>query len=54
MRYGGEFITVASEERTSKAGSIKHNVGGVRTELVPNPEAIEKLRRDYEEQQFGG
>ncbi len=52
-RYGGEFITQFQEEPTSKPGSLKINIGGVATKRVRNNEAIEKLRRDYEEEQYG-
>lgn len=42
--FGGEFMTVASEDRTSKKGGLKINVSGVTTERVRNEEALRKLR----------
>jgi hypothetical protein len=47
-RYGGEFVITASQERTSKAGSMKINYGGVSTSKVRNRAAMEKLRAKYE------
>jgi hypothetical protein len=52
-KYGGEFITRSREERTSKPGSLKLNIGGVITRMVRNTEGIERLRRDYEEERYG-
>ncbi len=49
-QYGGEFQTVAREDRTSKSGSLKINIGGVTTERVPNKRAIDQLKDDYEMQ----
>ena len=48
-KYGGEFITVSQEDRSQKPGSLKINIAGVTTQMVPNPIAIEKLRKDFEE-----
>lgn len=47
QRYGGEFIVTAEQERTSKAGSLKLNYGGVSTSQRRNDDAIQKLRDDY-------
>ena len=47
-KYGGEFIISASQERTSKQGSLKHNYGGVSTSKQRNDKAIEQLRNDYQ------
>lgn len=47
-RFGGEFILTATQERTSKAGSLKRNYGGIATEKVRNQEAIDGLRDEYE------
>lgn len=51
--YGGEFNTVATVKSTSKTNSLKANYTDVSTELVRNPEAIEKARWDYEDEQYG-
>jgi hypothetical protein len=51
QKYGGEFIVTATQERTSKAGSLKHNYGSVTTSKTRNHEAIEKLRAEYEHEQ---
>lgn len=49
-KYGGEFTTISREDRSNKAGSLKINIAGVTTKKVRNTEAMEKLRRDFEEQ----
>jgi hypothetical protein len=49
-KYGGEFRTTASHDRTSKQGSLKHNYSGVSTRKVRNPEAVEKLRQEHEQE----
>lgn len=46
--YGGEFIMSASQERTSKQGSLKLNYGGIATTKQRNDQGIEDLRNDYE------
>jgi hypothetical protein len=51
QKYGGEFIVTATQERTSKAGSLKHNYGGVTTSKKRNEQALAKLRDEYEQQQ---
>ena len=43
----GEFLTIATQERTSKQGSLKRNYGGVTTTRTRNLEAIERLREQY-------
>lgn len=48
QRFGGEFVVTASQERTSKQGSLKHNYGGVSTSRTRNHEAIARLREAYE------
>jgi hypothetical protein len=45
--FGGEFVTIATQERTSKPGSLKRNYGGVSTTRRRNLEAIEKLKDAY-------
>lgn len=50
-KYGGEFITMASQERTSKEGSMKKNYGAVSTTSVRNQVALDRLRDDYLDQQ---
>ena len=52
-QFGGEFILSASQERTSKQGSLKLNYGGIETSSKRNNEALEKLLDEYERQQFG-
>jgi hypothetical protein len=47
-QFGGEFKTVASEDVTSKKGSLKKNIGGVTTERVRNQEAVRRLREAQE------
>ena len=47
-QFGGEFMTVAREDRTSKKGGLKINIGGVTTELVRNETALRKLREACE------
>jgi hypothetical protein len=49
QKYGGEFIVTASQERTSKSGSPKHNYGGVTTSKSRNHGVLEKLRDDWEQ-----
>ena len=43
-KFGGEFKLHSHQERTSKAGSLKKNFGGVSTRKVRNHEAMRKLR----------
>jgi hypothetical protein len=50
QRFGGEFTVTASQERTSKQGSLKLNYGAVTTSSKRNDEALEKLRLEFEEQ----
>ena len=51
--YGGEFKVSASQERTSKHGSLKLNYGGITTSTERNDEALERLLDSYERQQLG-
>jgi hypothetical protein len=51
QKFGGEFIVTATQERTSKPGSLKRNYGSVSTSKRRNLEAIERLREKYLEQQ---
>ena len=51
--FGGEFKVQFYQERTSKAGSLKVNYGGIVTRLVRNQVAIERLIERYEEAEFG-
>jgi hypothetical protein len=48
QKYGGEFILTATQERTSKPGSLKRNYGGISTSQRRNHEGIERLREEYE------
>jgi len=50
--HGGEFIRVVSHERTSKAGSLKKNYGGVNTSRKRNQAAIEKLKDEFDEEKW--
>ncbi len=52
-RFGGEFTITASQERTSKQGSLKLNYGGIATSTERNEKALENLLDEYERQQFG-
>jgi len=54
QKMGGEFIVTATQERTSKAGSLKHNYGSVTTSKTRNHQAIEKLRDVYQEERERG
>jgi len=47
VKYGGEFIVTAIQERTSKAGSLKKNYGGVTPSRRRNYQALESLREEY-------
>lgn len=46
-KYGGEYKMHATQERTSKAGSLKLNYGGITTVKTRNEEGIRKLRDEY-------
>lgn len=46
-KYGGEFLMTATQERTSKTGSLKINYGGISTTRTRNQEGIRRLRDDY-------
>lgn len=47
-KYGGEFKGTASEEKTSKATSLKQGYGGgISVTFTRNQEAIDQLREDY-------
>lgn len=48
--FGGEFRRISSQERTSKPGSLKLNYGGVTSEKVRNVEAMEKLRKKFDDE----
>ena len=52
-KFGGEFKVSAEQERTSKAGSLKHNYGGIATSQKRNQEAIDRLKDDYEISRHG-
>jgi uncharacterized protein (DUF1697 family) len=47
-RFGGEFVISAEQERTSKAGSLKLNYGGITTARTRNAAAVARLRDEYE------
>ena len=48
LNYGGEFIVSASQERTSKQGSLKLNYGGITTSKTRNLKALEQLMDAYD------
>ena len=50
-KFGGEFKMSATQERTSKQGSLKLNYGGISTERVRNDEALERLKDEFEKKQ---
>ena len=50
--FGGEFIMRASQERTSKQGSMKLNYGGISTTKTRNEDGIEQLRDRYEQEKM--
>jgi hypothetical protein len=41
----------ASQERTSKEGSLKINYGSIATKAIRNQEGMDRLRDDYLDQQ---
>lgn len=47
QKFGGEFIVIATQERTSKTGSLKHNYGSVTISKTRNHKALEQLRDAY-------
>ena len=53
QKFGGEFIVTATQERTSKAGSLKRNYGGVSTSKTRNLKAMERLREEFERGPLG-
>lgn len=50
-KYGGEFTVTAIREKTSKAGSLKKNYGGVTPSKHRNYRALEQLREEYQVEQ---
>ena len=52
QKFGGEFVISASQERTSKQGSLKLNYGGISTSTTRNEDALRELLDEYERQQF--
>ncbi len=51
-QFGGEFRLTATQERTSKKGSLKLNYGGISTNLERNTDAMDQMLDEYERQQF--
>lgn len=47
QKFGGEFKISASDERTSKQGSMKINYGGISTQSSRNDDAIDQLIDDF-------
>ena len=50
-KYGGEFVLTATQERTSKPGSLKRSYGSVLTSRRRNHEAVARLREEYRARQ---
>lgn len=50
--FGGEFVMRASQERTSKQGSMKLYYGGISTTKTRNEDGIEQLRDRYEQEKM--
>lgn len=49
--FGGEFVVSAKQDRTSKAGSLKINYGGIATSQERNDEAVQRLKDQFEAEQ---
>ncbi|MGE3809303.1 MAG: hypothetical protein AB7K24_31955 [Gemmataceae bacterium] len=47
-KYGGEFLVSFTQERLSKAGSLKRNYGGVTPHRRRNHDGLAKLKKDLE------
>jgi hypothetical protein len=47
LKYGGEFLSIVSRERTSKEGSLKKNYGSVNVERTRNHRALNQLLDAY-------
>ena len=52
QKYGGEFKLSATQERTSKAGSLKLNYGGISTESTRNEDALNQLLDEFDRKSF--
>ena len=52
-KYGEEFVVTSVEERTSKPGGMKINIGGVTPSKKRNHAAIEKLKDEFEDEKWG-
>ncbi len=53
-KFGGEFVVTATWERTSKAGSLKRNYGGVTPQKTRNQKAMDQLRAEWAERHAAG
>ena len=51
-KHGGEFVMSSTVEKTSKAGGIKINYGGVNPSQKRNHKAMEKLKDEIEEEKW--
>jgi hypothetical protein len=51
-KLGGEYIRSSSAERTSKAGSLKRNYGGIHTSKRRNVRAIEQLKDEFDDEKW--
>jgi hypothetical protein len=49
-KFGGEFKRSVTQERLSKAQSLKRNYGAVETRKYRNHLAMQKLCREFDEQ----
>lgn len=47
QKFGGEFKTIATQERTSKEGSLKINYGETRTTKIRNQDGVNQLREEF-------
>ena len=47
-KYGGEFKVRGVYGNVAKAGSLKRNYGDVEVLRRPNPDAIARVREEYE------
>lgn len=53
-KHGGEFLSTGTVERTSKAGSLKHNYGSVSVSRTRNDAGLAKLIDEYLREQEAG
>lgn len=51
-KFGPEYIPIGEQENLAKAGSLKHNLGGVKVGFKRNEEALKKLLDEYELERY--